>query len=577
MTLYDYARSRLFEITQLSSSNLKMLLTNQINYSKLLFDKAGYVIVLAKPQQKGRYYALHGFKFPESAQCSIIQMFTASLYHIGIHVLSSDFRIYREWSKNKEITTANYAKSIVEDTVVDAYLKIYWPSLRPVFSYANAISYTMLKPVTQMTSSGQSLSQVILSLRLTGKIKGNPTNDIIQKANKIMKILTKLDDNILEKSKIIMDDKSQNTRIEPSATKKERIDTVSAIWEILSDIDYYSTVSDLPYGEYWGETSAFYNNINLTYDHSEIIKSTYNVLNMNYVQEEYIKHQARFANESIQVFDDQETYDDRVYKKVQQYAELGKDLRFKSYNMPNEDYSEFWRKRNLMAGQIRRIQDEVRKIKQVTDENPMEECGAVDLQTAIQVLSSNSPRRDIFIKEDVLQKSESWAILLDSSLSLRMQNTDVKSIAICLAEVAKEMLPRQDSWGLFSFNDTYQIIKDFYEPYSNRSRSKIGGLQHRGLSFLPDAIELTAKALVKTSEDVKLLLIITDGIPVGYNEIYEKFINSIEMAQKANLNPIIIGIGNELKELKNACFSVDNTFDMMKKFVKVYQEVQSLN
>ncbi len=577
MTLYDYAWSRLFEITQLSPSNLKMLLTGKTNYSRLLVDKEGYVVVLAKPHKKDSYYKLYGFDFADSAQSSVIQMFIASLYHLGIHVISSDFGIYQDWSKKKDSDIANYVKSLIEDTSVDAYLKIYWPNIKPILSYANALSYQMLKPINKLTSPGQSLSQVILSQKMIGKIKGTPSNIVVQNAKKIISILSELENIIIEKSKILIKNPTQNTRIEPSVTKKERLDAASEIWELLSKIDFYSPLTFLPYGEYWGESSAYMNKVNLTTDNSEIIESSYAALNMNFVKNEYIKNQARFAEESIQVFDDQEVYENRVYKKVQQYAEMGHNLRFKSYNMPNEDYSEYSRKRNEMSGQIRRIQDEVRKIKQSTDENPFEECGAVDLQTAIQIVSSGSPRRDIFIKEEILQKSESWAILIDSSLSLKMLNSDVKSIAVCLAEVANEMLSRQDSWGLFSFNDTYQIIKDFYEPYSNRSRAKIGGLQHRGLSFLPDAIELTSKALAKTTEDIKLLLIITDGIPIGYGEINEKFIKSLEIANKSNLNPIIIGVGTDVKGLLKASFSVENTFDMMKKFVKIYHEVQSIN
>ncbi|MFC1754846.1 hypothetical protein ACFL96_15875, partial [Thermoproteota archaeon] len=429
MTLYDYAWSRLFEITQLSPSNLKMLLTSTINQPRLLVEKEGYVVVLAKPRKKNRYYSLHGFNFPDSSQVSVIQMFAASLYHLGIHVISSDFGIYRDWSKNKNSDIANFAKSLVEDKAVDVYLKIYWPNLRPIFSHANAISYQMLKPVNKMTSSGQSLSQVILSQKLTGKIKGDPSDNIIKNANKINTILSKLENIIIEKSEKLKKNPTHNTRIETSETTKERIDAASDIWDILSNTDFYSPIVYLPYGEYWGESSAFMNKINLDTDDSEIIESAYRSLNMNFVKEEYFKHQARFAEESIQVFDDQETYDVRVNKKVKQYAEMGKNLRFKSYNMPNEDYSEYSRKRNQMAGQIRRIQDEVRKVKQDTDENPFEECGGVDLQTAIQVLSSDSPRRDIFIKEEILQKSESWAILIDSSLSLKMLNSDVKSIA----------------------------------------------------------------------------------------------------------------------------------------------------
>jgi len=182
-------------------------------------------------------------------------------------------------------------------------------------------------------------------------------------------------------------------------------------------------------------------------------------------------------------------------------------------------------------------------------------------------------RNDIFVREELIDKSESWAILVDASLSLAMCRGDVRSIAVALAEVARNLIGGEDSWGLFAFNDTFQIIKDFYEPYNNNIRAKIGGLQHRGLSLLPDAVDLATKSLAKTGEDVKILLLITDGVPMGYTDIEEKFIYSIKNAQKSNVTPIIIGLGskNIKKMFRNSC-QVENITGLMKQFVGLYHE-----
>lgn len=578
MTLYDYAWSRIFEITQKQPANLRMLLTNKIEYPKLIQDELGYTVILSKPKKKHNGYTLHGFDFTASEQAAVLQMLCASIYHLGLHVISSDFRIYRNWSKNKDLTKANFTKSIVEDAAVNAYLKIYWPNIRPIFSNANAFLYQKLKPLEELTMSSQSICQAVISRKLTGNIKGKSSKDITQDSASILSSLNELGDNIYQKSIDLGTKTDQVSIIKPSDTTQERLDTADRIWEILSTKGPFFEFPALPYGEYWGDSKVFTNNLNLAKNYSEVLKSTYATLDIDFVKEEYTKYHKRFTEEAIQIFEAQENYSDRMNKIVKKYLNFGQNLHFKSYSIPNEDFSEYSRKRSKMVGQIRRILEEVIKVKQAVDENSLEEAGAVDLQAAIQVLSSNSPRKDIFIKDENIQKSESWAILVDSSLSLGMTNGDAKSIAICLAEVAKEIFSHRDSWGLFSFNDTYQIIKDFHEPYSNRSRAKIGGLQSGGLSLLPDAIELTAKALVKTSEDVKLLLIITDGIPTGYEDIDLRFTEILDKISKSNLNPIIIGLGNDrVKRLMKNSFSVENNYELMKKFVNVYLDIHSTN
>ncbi|MFQ6134534.1 MAG: VWA domain-containing protein [Nitrososphaerales archaeon] len=577
MSLYDYAWSRTFEITQKKPAELKLLLTSKLDHPRLIRDKEGYSIILAKPRKENSSgYTLHSLEFPEAKRGAVLQMFSASIYHLGIHIVSSDYGIYRKWSENKERYIANFTKSLVEDAAADAYLKTYWSGIRPIIAYANALSYIRLRAVNRNTRSSLSTDQTVLSLRLAGTIKGKHYKKNANDAKKVVSILTDLEDGIYKRCRETKSDSALSGRLEPSTTAQERLDAASGIWEILRDGNSPMETLALPYGEYWGRSSVFSRGIDFGEDYTDILRAAYSHLGIDFVEEEFSKEQARFLDEATQVFEAQEDYDNRMRRSLKQYVKLGQELHFKSYCIPVEDYSEYTRVRSRLAGSIRRILEELRKVKQTPDESPLEESGAIDLQAAIQVIASESMRNDIFVKEELLQKSEAWAILIDSSLSLGLFEGDVRSIAVCLAEVAKNMITKPDSWGLFAFNDTFQIIKDIYEHYSNRSRAKIGGLQHRGLSLLPDAIELTAKALAKTSEDVKILLIITDGVPVGYTSIDQKFSESIDRARRANITPIIIGMGNKnvKKLLKTSC-TVENTYGLMKQFVKTYIETQA--
>ncbi|MEE9586370.1 MAG: vWA domain-containing protein [Nitrososphaerales archaeon] len=577
MSLYDHAWSRTFEIAQKKPAELKLLLSSRLDHPRLIRNNEGYSIVLAKPRKKNSGgYTLHGLDFPEPERGALLQMFNASIYHLAIHTVSSDYTIYRKWSENKERHTANITKSLVEDAAADAYLKAYWSGIRPIIAYANALTYIRLRSAEKNSRSEGSIYQAVLSLRLTGMIKEKTSKKNTDDAENIMRILADLEKSIYERCVEKRSDTAPGGRLEPSATAQERLDSATNIWEVLHNSNSPTEILALPYGEDWGGNGAFNKGIDLGRRFTDILKAAYSRLDIEFVEEEFSKEQARCLDEAIQVFEAQAAYDARMRRSLKQYMKLGQDLHFKSYCIPVEDYSEYARVRSKLAGPIRRILDELRKVKQAPDESPLEDSGAVDLQAAIQVMSSGSMRNDIFVKEELLQKSEAWGILIDSSLSLGLFEGDVRSIAVCLAEVAKNMISTPDSWGLFAFNDTFQIIKDVYEPFSNSSRAKIGGLQHKGLSFLPDAIELTAKALAKTSEDIKILLIITDGVPVGYSSIEQKFIESIKKAQKFNITPIIIGIGNKnVKRLLKTSCTVENTYEMMNQFVKLYLEAQA--
>ena len=103
--------------------------------------------------------------------------------------------------------------------------------------------------------------------------------------------------------------------------------------------------------------------------------------------------------------------------------------------------------------------------------------GEVDLESAIQAVSSESHASDVFRSEESLRRDEAWSIVIDSSKSLELKKKQVRDIAICLSEIACDLI-QKNSWACYSFDDNFHIIKDFLEPYdrtregSNRRSSK---------------------------------------------------------------------------------------------------------
>ena len=66
---------------------------------------------------------------------------------------------------------------------------------------------------------------------------------------------------------------------------------------------------------------------------------------------------------------------------------------------------------------------------------------------------------------------------------------------MCLAEVAKDLIPNHNSWACYAFNENLYIVKDFTEIYGMRTKSRIGGLGSGLKTYLPDALRLAANRL----------------------------------------------------------------------------------
>jgi len=188
-------------------------------------------------------------------------------------------------------------------------------------------------------------------------------------------------------------------------------------------------------------------------------------------------------------------------------------------------------------------------------------------------VASKSQRTDIFVRDELQAREDAWAILVDASHSLKSFTGEVRDIALCLSEVARNLFPSQNAWSAFAFNDRFLVVKDFSENYNNRVRARIGGLKQGGMTYLTDALMLTTQALKKRTEESKLMVVVSDFFPsgqIGAEDMLRTCVKKIE-----NSGTGVIGIGVKSRAVRNYfrinCV-VSDPYELMKKFVDAFFE-----
>jgi len=359
----------------------------------------------------------------------------------------------------------------------------------------------------------------------------------------------------------------------------ERVRTADLIYEILQRHGETSEVPFLPYTESHGRNSVFYKGFIPPLDEVErVLKKALDrfdlVVSQDDIRNEFLGKSVQ--SEVSQVFSSWEAREALQMKLLDEYRVMGKSTHFRSFGFPEEDYTEFVRRGNLLGSTVRRILEKLRLFRNVGGEDFRQEVGSLDLQEAIQVIASKSPRTDVFVRDELQTQDEMWTILIDASHSLSFFTGEVQGIALCIAEVARKLMVNQNSWGMFAFNNGFYIIKDFTEPYSNHTRARIGGLKHGGMTYLPDGMLLAAEALRRRTGELRILVAVSDFFPSGYGDVEKALAESARKIEKSGIGVIGIGINSSAvkKYFRTHCV-VENPYDLMKKFIKAFYEFSS--
>ncbi|MEM2780875.1 MAG: vWA domain-containing protein [Candidatus Bathyarchaeia archaeon] len=530
-----------------------MLLHDELRYPYLGRDERGYVLHLIKPKKlDNNHVAFQGLRFNlqnPTHRKIVWYLFKASVYHMSLHALLSDLTVYSKWARGKQLNLATFVVSLVEDAIIDKNLREHFGWMLPETVYANVISYLRMKRVEELPNDiSRAMSSILLRYNL-GKVKGAVESDLQVDVEAITSILQ---------------------RIGGKPAVNEKIDYANKIYDALTVYGQAFEVPSLLHTESHGTNDMFYGEQIPREEEiqpllAEVLQAagreSANKLNLENEGEAHRAISSWLEHENVRL------------KILKEYIEAGKNTQFEDFTFPVEDYAEFQRRKELLGSPARRILHQLRLLKNISGEDFKQESGFIDLQEAIQVIASKSQRTDIFVREELQTREDAWSILIDASQSLNMFKGEVKGIALCLAEVARLLILNQNSWGMYAFNNKFYIIKDFSERYDARVRARIGGLTHGGFTYLPDAILLAAQALKGRLEEARVLVVVSDFFPAGYDDAEEKLKEVIKKVERMGVGIIGIGVNSSAvkRYIRTSCV-VESPYDLIKKFTRAFIE-----
>jgi len=577
LNFLDYAWSSSFTITQKDPKEIRILLPDRLTYPILSTDTDGYVLYIAKPVKEDQsLLSLHGMFFDSDnrGKYAAWRLFKASVHHLSAHAVCSDFRCYSDWANDKDEDWATFVVSVVEDAVLKAYFRAYWPGYLNDAAYANYVSFLRMKSPREIYRRSLGISAAILSHLAVGRAKDGLDSELRDILEKTTSELDHLYSSVF--AACSSKDGGLQGLLPPQSSFELRLKTAERLYSLLEATGTLPEVPSIPFTDNHGKCSLFESSVSASEsERLGSLQSAYTILGLNVEPRglQAVASDSEQDSESSTVFAAWESQEVWRSRRLEHFLKFKDDLHFSSFSFPIEDYGQFVRVRSKLAGPIRRILDELRKRKTSTDEISGHESGQIDLQAAIQVVASKSVRSDVFVREEILLKNEAWAVLVDTSKSLSAFAGEVKGVATCLAEVAKDLVAGPNSWALYGFSDKFIVVKDFSEQLTNSVRARIGGLQQGGTSYIPDALRLAAKELATTSEDLKVLVLVSDGFPHGYRDIDEALLKTAK--ELANSEIILLGIGlgsRAIKRFVRANCVVDSPYELMKYFAKAYLE-----
>jgi len=263
-------------------------------------------------------------------------------------------------------------------------------------------------------------------------------------------------------------------------------------------------------------------------------------------------------------------------KLLRTYGKYLKDLNFDSVIIPQGNFHNFMQLKEKALPLLRRISQQIRMVANIVDEPRIDQIGYLNMQLAIQSIASEGQSTDIFERDEIKRVEEAWAIVVDKSASMSLRFDQIKEFTMCVAESANELAGKSDAWALFSFDNNFQILKDFKEKYNHEVQARIGSLENNGLSLLPDALELTRRILANDPRERKYIFVITDGHSSGYERINQHLTKIAKKLDVSGVSLIAIGVSKSTsKRFRNSVRGSSDLKQLVTKFITAYKTVSS--
>lgn len=541
------------------------------------------VLLLPKPQKtkKGMWsFEDMLFKDDEMGRADLWQQFVASIDHLSFHTAISNYSCYSIFGNDVDVNLATFSVSIVEDAIVDNYLVRNYPDRLATQAYASTIAFLKLKKIDSIQNVAMKIQAAILMMITSGSIVGEISNEMLMSVEYILGRLA-----WLKTRPFALGIKKLNKGETVTKLDEDKKIVVKEIYNELKKYGESPEVASLPHQEHHGE-SNIKTKINQKIQGKDF-ETLFGVIYQNrggkLTNDTLLDIRKSSENIAVSnVFLKSESILMKNKKILLKYHDIMKKTRFRSIRFPDQNYEAYSLLRQTLAGPIRRMSTQISQIYNELNETYGQSVGNIDIQEAIQVIASDSKNSDIFIRELPMKKNEMWNIMVDLSGSTSRMLGQTLTYATVLANVAALTLSEvvgamsaNEPWGMFGFNDSFYIIKDFDESYSKIIKGRIGGLKHEGLSYLPDAIRIGAQIISDVSiSDKNYFVLVTDGFPSGYNEIEDDLVEAIKYAEKKGV--IILAVGLNTKYVKRFFrynMVISNPKELMMSFVRAYTQL----
>ncbi|NLE04783.1 MAG: VWA domain-containing protein, partial [Crenarchaeota archaeon] len=528
---------------QKDKEKVKMILDENIQQPTIETDNYGFTIRLptVKIAADGSYFFI-GQALPatQKGKIKIGRLCRACVLHLTTH---TQIPLPKEKivPSHTDGFTQAFAKSLIKDTYVNAYLQAWYPDRLLDFAYANALAYLKIKPVERIFSSSTKVMTSVLTKMNLNSIKGTLQPEEEKAVDAISQELTNLRDTYLGSFA------GEELNMEEILDQKSKY-----ICEILEPFGPFLEAPSFRHTESIGRCSV-YTDLHSVGDNDfeglflqslEHLGGT-----VPSVDDLDMCWRAEQDSEALLAFNSEQQKTEKREKILSKIKPLLGLTRFKGVSFPDEDFTQYLRAKRLVPGASRRILEALREAMNLIDEEPRQEMGMLDLPAVIQALTANKPATDVFNLDEFLKTSFAWSIVLDVSSSMQVKGEYGRALAIAVAEAAREFMTDPTSWTLFGFSDQLYVLKAANESYSQVVRARLGGLKFGGLTYIPDSIQIAGKMLAKRFEEQRVLIVISDGWPYGYANMPIALQQIVEDLIKKGV--IVIGLGVETKRMSN--------------------------
>lgn len=566
MGYLEYAWSLAFQKDQL---NTQILVNSKLKQSILSHDKAGSVIVLPLPtlssMEEDEPLQFLGYQAPQDStgKVKVAKLFKACIYHLSAHAEITNLELYRKWEKRQNTRLAKFSESLVEDVRVNAYISTQHPDALLDIAFGNALAMKRMKSLEKIWNPATRVMSGVLCKTVLGELKGNVEMEEQKTIDVVVKKLERLKDKMLNFS----------------AEKRGELDdtllkTVDEVYQFFEPYGPILEIPSLPNAESLGICTVF-PPCSLQPDDS--VKENFNkcltVLSRESSGQELSWNKAVEA-EALQVFDAWLREKEKKGKIASYYEDILSLTRLKSIGFPDKNYSEYLRSRERVRGAVHRLLTSLLPVTDALDEDTRKQYGVLDMQRAIQVIAGRSAKTDVFMREELLGKSFAWVVLIDASKSMGALSDETRDICICLTDCLGKLMRDPGSWAIYAFNNRFFVLKDAKETYSRTVKARLGGLKFEGPTYMPDALRLTGEILKRRIENLRLLVVVSDGWPYGYLNITNTLTETLSYLRKAQITIIGIGVhSNRMKKFFRLSCNIKGPQDIDKKIPPLYSTV----